>query len=337
MDFSKILKSKYFNSFIWIIILCFLRLPVKEYFQIFLGVPLRLITADILEKVFHFLNIDVITQSSILMFENNAMNIDYPCSGISTVYYMLIFIIIIGIIKHIPFNFKLIINLFLCTILAVLLNIFRVYIIVLLSLDINYIVFADKIHILLGIVNYVLICLTFLFVNEKNKSENNTKPLNNILVLVFFIILYSCFLYYRNHFPSHTVFKVIQNLKYENLELSDAEKSLFLRHGAEVEKYNDGENIVIRIKSDNYRAMHNPEICLKNQGFKIYSSTAEIIDSKIVRKLKTNKGFIYYWFTNGNITTDDYYKRVFDSFFTENKVWTLIIVYSLKERKTLDF
>lgn len=333
MDISKVLKSKYFNSLIWVIILCLLRMPVKEYFQIFMGVPLRLITADILEKVFHILNIDVITQSSILMFENNAMNIDYPCSGISTVYYMLIFIAIIGILKHIPFNFKLIVNVFLCLIFSVLLNIFRVYVIVLFSLDVNTISIAERIHTLFGVMNYAVICCTFLVLNRKNASNVVVKPFNNIVALILLAVLYSVFFFCKSHFQSNTEFKIIQNQKYENLEFSNAEKSLFLKYGAEAEKYNDGENIVVKIKSDNFRALHNPEICLRNQGFKILSSKIKLIENGSIRILKTDKGYIYFWYTNGEKITDDYYKRVFDSIFSKNKVWTMILIYSQKEKE----
>ena len=83
MDIFKTLikNEKTYIRLFWLSILIILRQSVKDYFQIFLGVPFRLISAKVIENIFSLFNIKSVSENSVLIFENNITNIDYPCSG----------------------------------------------------------------------------------------------------------------------------------------------------------------------------------------------------------------------------------------------------------------
>ena len=43
-----------------------------------------------------------------------------------------------------------------------------------------------------------------------------------------------------------------------------------------------------------------------------------------IRSVETDKGFVYYYYTDKVKVVDDYYKRVYYSMFTKSKCWTLV-------------
>lgn len=332
-----VIGKQYTTQILWAVIFIILRLSVKDYFQIFLGVPLRLISANTIEHIFKILHIDSISQNTILIFENNITNIDYPCSGSSLIYYLLLFMVLICLIKNIRLNIKLILKMCLTIIIASILNIGRIFILTLLSINENLIYIAEKIHTPLGIFNFVCICVLFYFLinisNQKEYPEQNNNYIKyHIVIIILSILAMPVFFAKEKYTDKIKEYKFIQS-PYINLPVSNIEESLFKKYGAEVQKYTDGKQITIKIKSDSWQAVHNPELCLRNQDFTIINSKTVFIDGKQMKHLTTDKGDVYYYYTNGKITTDDYYKRVFDSIFSKDKTWELVLYYMVSLEK----
>ena len=329
MDIFKTLikDEKTYIRLFWLSILIILRQSVKDYFQIFLGVPFRLISAKVIENICSLFNIKSVSENSVLIFENNITNIDYPCSGSALLYYVLILAVLICLIKGKKPDFKLIINLFICFGVAVFLNILRIFILITLSFNSDLSQFVQIIHVPLGIINFILIALLFYFLLNMNKNREQSNKTWKYHALIIYILGALCYGYCKLVPEEKTEYKIILHPVYKNLSLSDSEKSLYKKYGAEVQKYNDGKNIIIKIKSKSWQAIHNPDLCLRNQGFKIINSQTKYSYNKQMRMLKTDKGNIYYYYTNGKITTDDYYIRVFTSIFSKDKLWELVIIY----------
>lgn len=323
---------KYKNRLFWLCLVFILRLPVKDLFQIFLGVPCRLTGAKVLENLFHLLHINSINQSSILIFENSVSNIEYSCSGSSAIYYTLIFICLISFLKSASINLKNIIYALLSIILAIFLNIVRIFILIILSLNRFSAPVGDKIHACLGIINFVIILLFFLFLTKNNDVKEqkilklNDKIINSAVIFILLISVFTPLNPFKN-LPK-TDFEIIKNPQYKNLDLSDSEKFLYGKYGGKIEKYNDGEKIVIKIISNSWKSFHNPELCLKNQGFKIIESKTLYNKNRFYKMLFTDKGYVYYYFSNNKKYIEDYYKAVFFSIFGKNKNWSMNIIYS---------
>ena len=328
--FKTLIKDeKTYIRLFWLSMLILLRQSVKDYFQIFLGVPFRLISAKVIENLFGLFNIKSVSENSVLIFENNITNIDYPCSGSALLYYVLILAIMICLIKGKKPDFKLIINLFICFGVAVFLNILRIFILISLSFNNDLSKFAHIIHVPLGIINFLLIAILFFFLLNRERTEEKTNKSWKYYAIITYI-LSAIFYGYCKFVPEEkTEYKIILHPVYKNLTLNDSEKSLYKKYGAQVQKYNDGKNVIIKIKSKSWQAIHNPDLCLRNQGFKIINSQTKYSDNKQIRMLKTDKGNIYYYYTNGKITTDDYYLRVFKSIFSKDKLWELVIIYCI--------
>ncbi len=320
--FNKNLEKRLFWLFL-IVVLLF----TKEYFQICFGVPMRLFSASLLERVFGLFNIQSITDSSILVFENSITQVDYPCSGSLTLYYSLFFSFIICFIKNLNLTFYFCFNFFVICLVSVYLNILRIFILISLNLaHLSYI--SDKIHGFLGIVNYILICLLFLFLVCKiNKAES--KNYLSRIVLVFFFIILSTLFFNRIKSPSvNSNFEIIKDKTKQNLDFTKQEILYYQKNGSKIEKYKQDSKIVIRIVSNSPLALHNPLICLKNQGFRIIESKTVVDKKGYKKRLKTNKGIVYYYFIDKDRSTDDYYKIAFLSLF-DNKKRTLVIEYMI--------
>ncbi len=317
------------NRLFWLFSIFFLLLT-KEYFQIFPGTPLRLICASTLEKIFNFFNITSITDSTILIFENNIQQIDYPCSGSLVLFYSLLFSFLVCLIFNSKLNFSLIAKLILVSLLSIYLNTLRIFVLILLNLK-GFLFFSNKIHALFGIINYILVlgCFWFFIKNNSKKNESDNKNyLSKSILAVFFVVI--SFLYYvKIKTPnSNPQFEIIKHESKQNLDFSTQEIVYYRKQGAKIEKYKEGEKIVVKIASNSPLTIHNPLICLKNQDFRIIEQKTIMTDEKGFKKrLTTNKGIIYYYFIeeNGKIT-DDYYKIAFLSLFN-NKKAVLVVEY----------
>ena len=64
----------------WLSVLTVLFLPIKEYIQIFIGTPIRFISAEIISRIFSVFQIGEISQTAIIMTENNITDIQSSCS-----------------------------------------------------------------------------------------------------------------------------------------------------------------------------------------------------------------------------------------------------------------
>ena len=78
------------------------------------------------------------------------------------------------------------------------------------------------------------------------------------------------------------------------------------------------------VKSCSWTSHHNPENCIKGSGRKIISSKIIAVGEYFFRVVETDKGYIYFYFSDGLTVTDDYYKRVYYSLFTKSKCWTMV-------------
>jgi len=322
-------EEKYKERLFWLACLMVLLLPVREYFQCFIGVPIRLLSADVTEKLLHAMNFNTISQNGILIFENNITNIDYPCSGSASIYYVLIFTAIIGILKPLTPGLKTLSKILLSVFLVIFLNIVRIFILVLLSLSPAAADFGNIIHSGLGIINFILALSVLLTEQRKNsvfilKSKIITRNGFNYFLTLIFLICLPVFIQ-KPDAANQNKFKIIKHREYKNLEVSAQEKSLYGKYGAEIEKYDDGEKIVIKIKSSSIKALHNPELCLKNQGFIIYERKTVTDGNIVYKELKTNKGNVRYYYTDGEVYLDDYYKKTFFSLKNGSKPWIEVI------------
>ena len=180
--FGLYLTAEIFSSkktdfgFFWLTVLTTLFLPIKEYIQIFIGTPMRFLSAEIISKTLNLIGFSNITQSSVLIFENNITDIGYSCSGSSTFWVILVFISLISLFLNIKFSKKIIYLSIFSLFTLFCLNTSRILI-----LTVLYNAFPIKenilstVHIGLGIINFLIIfCIVAYYLFKLSKET--TKP-----------------------------------------------------------------------------------------------------------------------------------------------------------------
>lgn len=325
------LISKIFSpqktKFFWITILTILFLPIQEYIQIFIGTPMRFLSAEIISKILNITGFSNITQSSILIFENNITNIDYSCSGASTFWVILVFISLISFFFNIKFSKKIIYISFFSLLALFFLNTSRILILTVLY-NISYLKeeILLPVHIGLGIINFIILFCVIVYYLLKTSKET-IKSENKHFVnqkFVYVLVLLGLILIPINMNTQKFYSEQVSQIKLsDGMKISTEEAEFFKEHKGSIIKSKENKVIKIKIATNSWRTHHNPINCIKGSGYKILKTKTIIYNNKFIKEVQTDKGYIYYYFSNDEITTDDYYKRVFYSLFQRNKNWTL--------------
>lgn len=323
---AEIFSSKKRNfKFFWLTVLTTLFLPIKEYIQIFIGTPMRFLSAEIISKILNLTGFSNLTQSSVLIFENNITDIGYSCSGSSTFWVILVFISLISLFLNIKFSKKIIYLSIFSLLTLFCLNTSRILI-----LTVLYNAFPIKenilstVHIGLGIINFlILFCIIVYCLFKLPKKIIQPKYILNKNFIFILILLGIVFipinLFFKNFYSEQTS----QIKLSDGMKISKEEAKFFTDHNGSIEKSKENNVIKIKVNTDNWRTHHNPINCIKGSGYKILKTKTLVLNNKFIKEVQTDKGYIYFFFSNNEITTDDYYKRVFYSFFQKNKKWTL--------------
>ncbi len=313
----------------WLSLLTVLSLPIAEYTQIFIGTPLRFLSASIAGNVLAILGYNQFLQTTIINIENTFVNIDYPCSGNNTILVIMIFTAIIGFMYRVKLSVKSLSVVLLSIFCFILLNITRILVLVLMynSADAIPQDIMSVVHTSLGLINFgiVIILIFYYFSRLNNKWDYEIKSIRNysyIYVLVLgFVLLCLKFLNVNN-----SVYNVFSSIKADNgTSFTEQEIDFFNKHNAQVKKtVSDNGIIKLMVKSCSWTSHHNPENCIKGSGRKIISSKIIAVGEYFFRVVETDKGYIYFYFSDGLTVTDDYYKRVYYSLFTKSKCWTMV-------------
>jgi len=325
-------------EFFWLTTLIILFLPIQEYIQIFIGTPMRFFSAEIISKILNLFHFSYISQISVLNFENSVMNIDYSCSGSVTFWVLLVFVSIICLIKKIQFSNNVIL-VSLCSILLLFFfNTTRIVVLIMLNCFKIKENLLSNIHTLLGLINFSLLFVFIYYLLYKTINKNNQinyKYTNNKYITALFIITGLLFIPLNYKSFKHSDFESEINLS-EGTRISEYETNFYKEHRAIVLKSKKDGIIKLIVKTDNWRSHHNPVNCIKGYGHKILTNKTLMHDDKYIREIQTDKGYIYFFFKNDEIITDDYYKRVFYSFFQKDKNWILIEYSSPNKMKIKD-
>ncbi len=180
-----------------------------------------------------------------------------------------------------------------------------------------------------------VICAIFAyFARKSDNSFEKNKPVIKNKFEYFAIFLLVCFFAisffnFQKNAQSPGLLVIKHNEQHQNLALSAIEEEFFKQTGAVVEKYILPNSIIIlKITSNSWRSHHNPINCIKGQGLEVISQETVKIDDYFVKHVKLKTGEAYYFFSDGDIVTDDYYKRAFQSVFSSKKKWTLCVISS---------
>jgi len=331
-------------SFSTPILLLFLVLPFGSLLDTYIGFPLRMQTAELVNIILQKSGLLVSDSQSIIGLENRYTQIDTTCSGINVLWAGTILFIAYSILDDLAFGWKWLVFFVLYVLLLLAFNAFRISVLVLLELVFNFTKIANGIHQPLGIVGFVIpsVFLWFLINKYGRKRELKTQlsKEHNIKPSVFFpstiaLCLLVLFGFSSGKMESKSTDipqKLNHSLPFEHIPLTSKEQAYFNFEKASAQKFKvDFKSIqgsIIVVSSNSFKGHHNPELCLQSIGLKISSNNPILIDNKPVRLLTFNSDKLagIFWFKNQDTYTDDYSYRVWHDIKNGNKnnSWTQV-------------
>ena len=334
-----ILNFHFWQKSFSIFILLILTLPILERLQKFIGFPLRLLTADLVSLLFQIIGVNHLSQSAIIITENHATTIDLPCSGVKSIYFGAIFLLVSFLLNRVRLSFKSVFVAIAFFILLFFFNFWRVF-----SLTYIYSVLklpwvGDGIHLALGLIGFVVSCL-FLWLQSqklssplpvvKTSSTTPCSPKSIIIILSATIILSRLF---ASPPPAPTS---LQNIPFSlpkitlnPIPLTAKEQSLFFSPNVSLaSKYQfvwrDKNISLFLVKSKSARSHHDTQICLQSLGYKLENEENIMVGSHFIKQIEIDPGFAYYWYQSQNDIIADYSERVWQQFSKPNQDWVLV-------------
>jgi len=282
------------------LLLAVLVLPFEGYLDIFLGFPMRLLSAEVAANVLHGLNIATISSDTVLLIDNQAAIVDIDCSGIKGFWIGGVFFCAITWIERYQLNLR---WLFIACLAAFLLfagNVLRIVALVVLDLVLGRAELAQLLHESLGLISFTAVL--FLSWHLLRVYGTRHKPLRQsaktpfgpahhtigvskttlmlCLLLSGFVLLPTSEVdsAHVNTEPAwHSNFA---NNQFTPQPLNPIEKKFFVDNGANAFKFsgivrsgsNEYQASVLVVFSRNWKSQHIPEHCYVAQGYDITSS-----------------------------------------------------------------
>jgi len=355
------IKRQYWAAMLLPIGLLILVLPFEHYLDIYLGFPLRLVSAEWTRLILQTLQIDTMTVESILMIDNKAAIVDLDCSGIKSLWIGMIFYLLITWIERFQINIRWVALAALYILLLVCANVARITILVLLDLIFDQAGLAQAFHQALGLLGFAIASLTIwfllhFFATKQLDASIKNKPLTQFktqpfLLACFLLVTHLIALFIYQPFSSaktspstasHSL-PVLANIIHEEVSLSPQEDTFFTNNQSIAKKYallvttekRQVKASMVLVWNRTWKAHHVPENCYTSQAYSIsHKSVWNISPTLNVRHLTLNKiaqqqnntlsGI--YWFQSPQKITPDYSSRVIDGLFNPHQEWVMVSI-----------
>ncbi len=287
--------QRLWQNALYFALLFFLCLPLSYHVEIFIGFPLRLLSAKAAQLVLSPLGGGVYSTETILIMENAAANVDLPCSGVKSLFSMAVFSLLFSIMEKCRMNAAWICVFLANCLLAALGNVIRIIALVALCrADVADSV-KEALHVPLGMLAFVGACFmarhmlkTFCAASapirengtehydtaqphERRNSAHSSSSLKDCALVAAILLAFICLTKANTAQTPPKKHPPLAVKSAGSLPLSAAEAGLFLRHG--VISYDkatfsmhgcQGSAFVVLARS--WRGHHHPEQCLRSEG-----------------------------------------------------------------------
>ena len=353
------LDTDLWRSMLLPMLLLILILPFEQHLDVFLGFPLRLLSADWASSLLRLTSLNPMTVESILMIDNRAAIVDLDCSGINSLWIGVIFYLLLTWIERYRLNLRwLLVGLFFLFLLVAA-NVIRITILVAMELILHLPRLGAVIHQFLGLLCFTAACLLgwamlriFALSHPFCQAEDRCQPdpvdgYSIIRASIIPLTIIACtFLYHPMDKASQSNRASVQLAsRYlpQDKALTRMEGDFFsdkqariqkLRfHLPELEKPLTGSMILVW--SRNWRNHHVPENCYLGQGYSITDKGVWMLnDLTSVRYVslhhsqnrdKQNSPPLtgVYWFQSAAADTPDYASRVLAGIGSHSEEWVM--------------
>lgn len=358
------------RSGIWAALLFIGTLPFGDFVQVFIGYPMRIATAAFVRDVVAAAGVASIGIETILVFENGISQVDVPCSGVKSLWTGFLFLIAATWIERRSLSWRWLWVAGLFALVLALVNALRVLILVLCGQVLGWQRLAEVLHVPLGVIGFVLACGLGLYLLRRLPAIAPSpatapapdqpappRPMSWLAGCVAGLVALSHF--FPPFVPSTAAPSAARplvlppNLSASPLQLRPGELDWLYQDGAEqVERFRFSypsassdaaasptiTGSILLVRSQTWRAHHNPERCFENYGLAVQSSFTHVVATGNpaaplpMRALLLSNGkkdgqrAAAYWFQSAAKSTDDYGTRLWAAFSLQKQPWVLVTI-----------
>jgi exosortase O len=320
-----------------------------------LGMPARILTAHAVEHLLSSWHIAAISSYDIIVLENGVAQVDVPCSGLKSLGTGTLFLLAATWMEGRKLGLRWLLvcasNLF----FLVCANIIRVLLLVVITYVLKQPLFAEILHIPLGLIGLVCACgLSWMMLQTVPKQESGrveewgsdsaalsppSRPASlaaQALLLAFVIALIPINqLHPQQEQPrSLASLHLPEQMVSESIPLSPAEHRFFDNYPSivpEKRRFVSGDlsGSILMVANTTWRTYHPPELCLLATGLKVNRMEKKSLTPAVQARwlsLADGKYSAAYWFQSPKQTTDDFLSRLWSDVTRRQKNWVLISV-----------
>ena len=332
-------------------------LPFGAHLQTFVGYPLRIATANLVEQGLATAGVRSVSVDTILVFENGVSQIDLPCSGVQSLWTGALFLLAATWMERRALNGRWLVVAALFAGLLLVANLARVAILISAGPVLGWELFAQMLHVPLGFLGFGAACASAVVLLRRIPREYPSPPSTGhtarrpgwLAPTLIGIIFIASLFYSERPAPglsseatqwnwSNLVPKTSTSLTTEPMPLNADEREWMMRDGAESadrHRFQLGglSGSMILISSRTWRAHHRPERCFEVYGLNLEDSRTVLTGKQqplrfvsLGRSGEQAQLTAVYWFQSANQITDDYATRIWADLALQRERWVLVSV-----------
>ncbi len=331
-------------------------LPLGDFLDVFIGYPMRIATATLVRDGLTAAGVSSIGVDTVLVFENGISQIDLPCSGVKSLWTGMLFLLAATWIERRPLNLRWLWAAAVFTALLFVANLARVAVLVSVGEVLNLRFVAQLIHVPLGILGFVAVCAAGVWLmrliprTHTDAPESVEAPQPRVwpsVALALALIVLNLFnsprplLALTDATSQPWTLNAVSEFNMAPVQLRPGEVDWLLRDGAESVtrtrfNWRGITGSLMLVPSRNWRAHHNPERCLENDGLRTEQAATHWVQGDLSVKLLTltqgqsgapeRRLSAIYWFQSAERTTDDYGTRLWSALSLNPERWVLVSI-----------
>ncbi len=329
-------------------------LPFGEHLQTFVGYPLRVVTARIVQEGLGTIGVHSVSVDTILVFESGFSKIDLPCSGIKSLWTGGLFLLAATWIERRTINFRWLLIALIMAVLLLVANLGRVAALVLVGQVAGWGDLAAMLHVPLGVLGFIGACGAALWMlrwvgsSQGRVNPNLNKEETNLARPIWLapglggIVLVMALLYVPRpqtaYAQQELSWRFPNELTATPWTLTTQERKWLESGGVEAAyrwrfDWHGLSGSMMFVTSTDWRAQHQPEHCFEVYGLSTDSSETFLVAPDFPIKLLslgnsqlTGRLSAAYWLQSEQQITDDYATRIWADLASQKQRWVLVTI-----------
>ncbi len=328
-------------------------LPFGDWMQVFIGYPMRILTATLVRDGLASFGVGTLGVDTILVFENSVSQVDLPCSGVKSLWTGGLFLIAATWIERRRLSWRWLLIGLLFSGLLFSANLARIGVLIVVGQVAGWRLAAEMLHVPLGVLGFLLACTVAVLLLRRLPSiaaDGADEPSPSIphrspawlapTLLAALLVMNLLYTPYPAAPPAQAsaAWRFPAGLTTQPLELRPGELDWLFRDGAEaVERVRfDWRGIsgsMLLVTSTTRRAHHYPERCFEAYGLTVEGTSAHLVEpGRSIRLLSLSDRqsdrqlSAAYWFQSATRSTDDYGTRFWSDMSLTPERWVLVTI-----------